>query len=360
MEKGKKTAEPSDALLKVPGDWARSCVTEDTLSEYRQKGWLPPAAQLAARAPGLEVRPDPRAGERVCFAEFLPRGFALPLHDFVRGLLYAYGIQLHDLTPNSIMHITCFMVLCECFLGVSPCWSLWKHIFTVRHNCRGKRPFPVGGFAVQVRNDSHYFSLKAVDSAQGWRTKWFYVPVDQVVLPEFSTEKPPQKTVAWDHPISAAEAQEASPLLNHLTKLLKIVPGIQLIATFMKMRVYPIRLRAHPMWQYEGPLDTSRMSAVELSEKELGALVKKITSIKASEKLNLKFSHVPYGPNNALPEVRTSLPLISILLSCAFCDCFDYVCMNMDRVTRLMLLSLLYLKLGLLPRLRRLIFPKHP
>ena len=82
-------SEPADALLKIPGDWTRSSITEDTLSEYRQKGWLPPADQLAARAPGLEVHPDPRNGERVCFAEFLPRGFSLPLHDFVRGLLYA-------------------------------------------------------------------------------------------------------------------------------------------------------------------------------------------------------------------------------------------------------------------------------
>ena len=94
-DKGKDAAmasEPADALLKIPGDWTRSSITEDTLSEYRQKGWLPPADQLAARAPGLEVHPDPRDGERVCYAEFLPRGFSFPLHDFVRGLLYAYGL----------------------------------------------------------------------------------------------------------------------------------------------------------------------------------------------------------------------------------------------------------------------------
>ena len=308
-DKGKDAAtasEPADALLKIPGDWTRSSVTEDTLSEYRQKGWLPPADQLAARAPGLEVRPDPRNGERVCFAEFLPRGFSLPLHDFVRGLLYAYGLQIHDLTPNSIMHIACFMVLCECFLGVSPSWALWKHIFKVRHNCRGKRPCPVGGFQVQVRSDSHYFSLKTVDSAQGWRTKWFYVPVDQVVLPAFSIENSPKKTVAWDHPISPAEAKEATPLLNEIGKLLKTVSGIQLINTYLKMRVWPMRLRAHPMWQYEGPLDSIRMSTTELTPKELSAQVKKITSIKASTKIDFNFPHVPYGPNKALPVVSTS------------------------------------------------------
>ena len=71
---------------------------------------------------------SPREGERVCFVDFLPRGFGFPLHDFVRGLLYAYGIQIHDLTPNSVLSIASFIVLCECLLGISPNWLLcWEY-----------------------------------------------------------------------------------------------------------------------------------------------------------------------------------------------------------------------------------------
>ena len=149
--KGKSLTAAGGATIartKSPGDWSRTSVNETHLEEFRQKGWLPPSEQFAARAAGLEVRPAPRAGERVCFVEFLPRGISFPLHDFVRGLLYAYGIQLHDLTPNGLLHITCFVVLCECFLGVSPSWPLWKHLFLVRANCRGGRPCPVGGFNI--------------------------------------------------------------------------------------------------------------------------------------------------------------------------------------------------------------------
>jgi hypothetical protein len=55
----------------------------------------------------------------------LLRGLSLPPHPFLRGLLFAYGIQLHDLNPNTILHIACFIMLCECFLGIEPHWALW-------------------------------------------------------------------------------------------------------------------------------------------------------------------------------------------------------------------------------------------
>jgi hypothetical protein len=47
-------------------------------------------------------------------------GLSLPPHPFLCGLLFAYGIRLHDLNPNTILHITCFITLCECFLGIEP------------------------------------------------------------------------------------------------------------------------------------------------------------------------------------------------------------------------------------------------
>ena len=56
-------------------------------------------------------------GERVCFVPFLLRGVGFPIHPFLRGLLEYYGIQLHSLTPASILHIAGYVALCELFLG---------------------------------------------------------------------------------------------------------------------------------------------------------------------------------------------------------------------------------------------------
>ena len=135
------------------------------MAALRKEGLLPPPEKLVVRAPGKENIPVPLLGERVCFAEFLPRGFGFPLHDFVRGLLYAYGILIRDLVPNAVLHIACFMEMCECFLGISPRWALWKSIFLVRPMARNGRTNPVGGVGFQVKTGCKYFSLKAVESA---------------------------------------------------------------------------------------------------------------------------------------------------------------------------------------------------
>jgi hypothetical protein len=82
------------------------------------------------RMPGDESTPHPPQGFRVIFTDFLVRGLSVPIHEFLRGLLFIYEIQLHQLTPNSILHISIFITLCECFLGIHPHWGLWKRIST--------------------------------------------------------------------------------------------------------------------------------------------------------------------------------------------------------------------------------------
>jgi hypothetical protein len=80
-------------------------------------------------AESAEVIPAPPSGFRVMFLAFILRGFSLPAHEFLRGLLFVYGMQLHQLTPNSLLHIACFITLCEAFLGIEPHWVLWKYLF---------------------------------------------------------------------------------------------------------------------------------------------------------------------------------------------------------------------------------------
>jgi hypothetical protein len=53
-------------------------------------------------------------------------------------------MQLHQVTPNSILHIACFITLCEAFLGIDPHWGLWKHLFHVRRNVSKEEIHDVG------------------------------------------------------------------------------------------------------------------------------------------------------------------------------------------------------------------------
>ena len=58
--------------------------------------------------------------ERVVFNSHFIRGLGFPLHPFVRGLLFFYELDFNDLAPNSNLHISAFIVMCEAFLRIPP------------------------------------------------------------------------------------------------------------------------------------------------------------------------------------------------------------------------------------------------
>ena len=57
-------------------------------------------------------------GELVLFQHLVERNLALPASDFFQGLLRFYGIQIHHLNPNSILHVSIFVHFYEAFLGI--------------------------------------------------------------------------------------------------------------------------------------------------------------------------------------------------------------------------------------------------
>jgi hypothetical protein len=56
----------------------------------------------------------------VAFVAIYKRGFGVPSHRFLRSLLQYYGLELHNLTPSGILHITAFVTMCEAFMGMDP------------------------------------------------------------------------------------------------------------------------------------------------------------------------------------------------------------------------------------------------
>ena len=109
----------------LEGDWKSCSVSQGQLNRLSTSGYLLEPEFTHIR-PGLVTLdggvlsdnfPTPQGDEHVCFVPFLLRGLGFPIHPFLRGLLYLYGIQLHHLSPNSILHIAFFVTLCEAFLG---------------------------------------------------------------------------------------------------------------------------------------------------------------------------------------------------------------------------------------------------
>jgi hypothetical protein len=145
--------------------WVPSSFEESDLKKAKKEGLLPQSAPIIF--PGDERVPKPPNGYRVMFFAFLLRGLSLPAHKFLRGLLFVYGVQLHQLTPNSILHIACFITLCESFLKIDPHWVLWKFLFRLRPSVSLAKNPELGGAVVSVRSESHYLEFNMVVSVQG-------------------------------------------------------------------------------------------------------------------------------------------------------------------------------------------------
>ena len=84
----------------------------------------------------------------MCFISFLIRGVGFPIHPFLRGLLEYYGLQLHNFTPASILHIAGFVALCELFLGYEAHFELWRKLFRLVPHTQKGSVFEVGGAKV--------------------------------------------------------------------------------------------------------------------------------------------------------------------------------------------------------------------
>ncbi|KAK1607751.1 hypothetical protein QYE76_031424 [Lolium multiflorum] len=131
---GKKKGTSTSGAAKVSRDWCASAISNRDINKLRALGFIS-ASEDDIRLPGAVSRPKPPKGFTVMLSAFLFRGLSLPAHEFLRSLLFFYGIQLWQLTPNSILHLSIFVAVCEAFLGIDPHWGLWRKIFYVkRHN----------------------------------------------------------------------------------------------------------------------------------------------------------------------------------------------------------------------------------
>jgi hypothetical protein len=217
--------------------------------------------------PSIERIPKPPSGFRVMFLAFLLRGLSFAAHEFLRGLLFVYGVQLHQLTPNSILHIACFITLGESFLGIEPHFLLWKYLFRLCPSVAlSKRP-ELGEAVVSICAESKYLEFSMAASVQGWRKKWFYIkdqkvsPSDQYGTAPFDAAKNLKKLASWDSPPMEAEMEDIKPLLACIQALKSdnggALLGTQLMAFFLQRRVQPLQHRISKLWSFSGLEDSS-------------------------------------------------------------------------------------------------------
>ncbi|KAK1603602.1 hypothetical protein QYE76_048155 [Lolium multiflorum] len=108
-EATKKTkARKRDSEAK--GKWWPCTTTEMELKNLEAEGFLQPGSW---RSVPNELAPAPRDDEMVLTKALVERGFSFPPSDFFLEILKTYGLQPHNISPNSVLAISNHVTLCE-------------------------------------------------------------------------------------------------------------------------------------------------------------------------------------------------------------------------------------------------------
>jgi hypothetical protein len=171
------------------------------------------------------------------------------------------------------------------------------------------------------------------ESVQGWRLKWFYIRDTSTIesqLPRFSDVLEAKPKKSWKNILSPDEKPTVDKLFDRFLRIKEAdgqtMIGTEVAAVFLKRRVQPIMVRAHPMWLYSGPKDETRINIAELSEKELLDEVRRLTLFSQEDSIPLISSHPPFDADHQPTEVNFPLhtliapfPLVNmtvIVLTC--------------------------------------------
>ena len=121
--KGKASSAAEDGA--EVQEWKSSKCTDSHLLKLVESHLLQPQNMIHWRRSGGKFFSHEGGNKSVVFLPHVLWGLGFPISDFFRGLLHHWGVQVHHLTPNSILHISIFVHLCEAFLGIEPHFDLF-------------------------------------------------------------------------------------------------------------------------------------------------------------------------------------------------------------------------------------------
>jgi hypothetical protein len=275
----------ADRVTIVPprDPWPFSTVTADDLEALVAKGLLRPLScdsQPEWMAPPSGAAPSPPPGYVVSFVSFHERGFGVPASRFMRAILHVYGVELHNLSPNSISQAAIFAAVCEGYLGIDPHWDLWTHLFSAElfasptGERRVRMVVRAGGCILQLRQARalQYIPAVLASSNKGWQRRWFYLRNDDGRLPSFSQRVVTVAADNWCYGTPHDRQKNLQPLLKALEELRKGgLTAAGVVAAIHHRRVLPLTGRRLPLWEMTPGVDLegSRMSSDPLPIEDL-------------------------------------------------------------------------------------------
>jgi len=258
-------------------EWKKSRSITRSLNDLVEKGLLHNQELGGWRAPEGESYPDPRAGEVVVFEDFFKRGFGIPVHPFLQGLLLYYEIGICNLHPNSILLISTFIHLCEAYVRIEPHFDLFRYLFCFRKKGAVGGSKIAGGVYLNLRDGvkNRYLSCPWNTSLTEWYKKWFYIREEPGSATFCDVGYIPKKRVSWtDRPEHTGQVVELMSLIDW-SRLDR--PGV--VGNFLVRRVMPCERRVHSAYEYAGSQDPTRMCPDGLEKAEVQQLMNELFNL---------------------------------------------------------------------------------
>ena len=214
------------------------------------------SADIAHRLPDDgQVIPTWEPHERVVFLAHFVRGLGFPLHPFVCGLMFYYGLDFHDLAPNFVLNISAFIVVCEAFLHIKPHFGLWLQIFCMKPKIVSGQQEECGGAMVGKMPHVTWLDGSFAETVKGWQSGWFYITeprkANWAAAPEFRSGATmrltswERKGLAWGEPVERTGLQNC--IKNMKDKKIKLANVVQVM---LVRRILQCQRQAFNLWEF--------------------------------------------------------------------------------------------------------------
>ncbi|KAK1696394.1 hypothetical protein QYE76_013091 [Lolium multiflorum] len=262
------------------GQWWPCETTDTELRELQNEGMISAHWSFIRDT----VVPKPGAGEVVMTKAWVERGLSLPCSEFFLSVLNTYGLQPHNICPNSYLLLSNFATLCEGHLGIRPDVKLWQFFFRVKKETKDKAMLNCGSMTFMLRPGRMYPPHDSHESVRYWNAGWFYeknvsVPEIHDGLPKFNNE-PPEELASW----SFIPPLSLTPILEKAARRISWLvhdglTGTQLTLSWFTRRIQPLRYNARLICAYTGADDQLRATRHDLPADSLKRRFKTLVKV---------------------------------------------------------------------------------
>jgi hypothetical protein len=220
-------------------------------------GWSAPGLAERIHAGAVPLS-DLAAGEFVLFTSYISCGLALPISPFFLLLLEKFGLQLQHLTPHSVLQAAIFVHLCEMFVGVAPCTSLFRYFFVLVKS--GKTRDHIGAYYFQTRPDPAIVYIPTFGGArwENWRSDWVIASAEANGRLDLPRNGPALDCKQWRTKPSLSP--EFLPILDRIKGFATgDLTSMHVVGNLLKRRIAPLQRRPRLCCWFTGPNDIGRI-----------------------------------------------------------------------------------------------------